>query len=268
MSTAMDEDCLTNLNDKNTGVLDGSFPEIFHEPLNASGATTLQSLTPTKAELETTSCNHARPVVNICTSINDCANVAKAADASEMPAQLISAGLIIISRAAMFSSNVHKWHDKLEVEWSWIDFKERSKATQKAVEQSQPCVTTDSSGFHEQASSASTLINQVIEQLTAQRNLEAVALQLAEQRAQQEQVILTQTQTMEQVQLLMSTILQFQARTRTTKQTSATTKPWSLRTQRRMQRGVQDADEARTWQWINPSVCLLLDTRKVPPQRH
>ena len=80
------------------------------------------------------------------------------------------------------------------------------------MKKSQPAVTTDSSGFHEQDTITSS-VNQVNEQLTAQRDSEITKQQITKQQMQQQMANCTeQDQMMEQVQLTaMSAILQTQA---------------------------------------------------------
>ena len=72
------------------------------------GTATLQSLTAAKTRLESTAYDHARPVASLFTAINDYANMAKASGATETPVQLINIGLIVLTRASIFSSNVRK----------------------------------------------------------------------------------------------------------------------------------------------------------------
>ena len=65
------------------------------------GAITPQTMTAAKATLETTTYNHTKPIVNIFTAINNYANMAEAADATETQTQLINIGLIIITRSTI-----------------------------------------------------------------------------------------------------------------------------------------------------------------------
>jgi hypothetical protein len=71
INTAIDEDCLANLIDDETGLLDGTVPEILQNLFDTYGDITPQSLAAAKAKVEETTYNHARPIVNIFTSINE-----------------------------------------------------------------------------------------------------------------------------------------------------------------------------------------------------
>jgi hypothetical protein len=208
ISTAIDEDCMANLIDENTGLLEGTVPQVFRELFDTYGRITPQALTASKTDLEAMSYNHSKPIVNIFTAINEYASMAEAADAAETPAQLVNIGLIIISRATIFDGDVRKWHDRPEADKTWPDFKNHFKEAQRAIKRSQPTMTTDALGYHEQAASASALASQVL-QLTAQRDAETAALALlTAQQDEPAQTNSTQDQMMEQMQLLMSTVLQ------------------------------------------------------------
>ena len=67
------------------------------------GAITPRTLTAAKAALKATTYNHFKPIVNIFTAINDYANMAEAAEATETQTQLINIGLIIITGSTIFS---------------------------------------------------------------------------------------------------------------------------------------------------------------------
>jgi hypothetical protein len=71
INTAIDEDCLADLIDDETGLLEGTVPQILSELFDTYGAITPQSLTATKAKLETTTYNHPKPIVTIFTAINE-----------------------------------------------------------------------------------------------------------------------------------------------------------------------------------------------------
>jgi hypothetical protein len=96
INTAIDEDCLTDLIDDETGLLEGTVPQIFQYLFDTYGATTPQSLAAAKEKVEATTYNHARPIVTIFTAINEYANMAEAANAAKTPTQLINIGIIII----------------------------------------------------------------------------------------------------------------------------------------------------------------------------
>jgi hypothetical protein len=217
INTAIDESCLADLIDDETGLLEGTVPEIMKELFDTYGAITPQSLTTAKAKLESTTYNHSRPIVNIFTAINDYANMAEAANAAETPIQLINIGLIIITRSTIFSSDIRKWHDKTAATRTWPAFKEHFKAAQKAIKKSQPAVTTDTLGFHEEANAASFGDHDTDKASTGTRDTESeittdsAAELLAEQQMMQQLQHMAnssqQNQTMlDQMQSLMSTI--------------------------------------------------------------
>jgi hypothetical protein len=129
--------------------------------------------------------NHARPIVNIFTAINDYANKAEAAEAAEITPQLINIGLIIITRSTIFASNIQKWHSKPEVDKTLPNFKHHFKTAQKGIKKSQPTITTDSLGFHKQAYTAS-IVDQVVNRLTAQRDDKTTITPTAEEVAEQQ----------------------------------------------------------------------------------
>jgi hypothetical protein len=198
INTALDEDCLADLIDDDTGLLVGTIPQILQSLFDTYGAITPQSLATAKAKVEASTYNHARPIVNIFTAINEYANMADAAQAAETPTQLINIGIIIITRSTIFSSDIRKWHDKQEDAKTWPNFKDHFKAAQKAIKRSQPTVTTDSLGFHEQANAtesiagdqptAASIVTQVLDRISTQRDDASVitAESIAEQQMQQQ----------------------------------------------------------------------------------
>jgi hypothetical protein len=218
INTALDEDCLADLIDDDTGLLQGTIPQILQSLFDTYGAITPQSLATAKAAVEAISYNHARPIVNIFTEINEYANMADAAQAAETPTQLINIGIIIITRSTIFSSDIRKWHDKPETDKTWPNFKDHFKAAQRAIKKSQPVVTTDSLGFHDQANSAASntttsLVDQVIERLSTQRDdaSSITAEHIAEQQMQQQLLNMANStqqsqQMLEQMTALASTV--------------------------------------------------------------
>jgi hypothetical protein len=180
INTALDEDCLANLIDDDTGLLEGTIPEIIQTLFDTYGSITPQSLAAAKAKVEAVIYNHGRPIVTISTEINEYA---------ETTEQLINIGIIIITRSTIFSSDIRKWHDKPIADKTWPDFKEHFKAAQKAIKKSQPAITTNTLGYHEQqANTAASLVDQVIDRLSSQRDdVTAITAEtLAEQQMQQQ----------------------------------------------------------------------------------
>jgi hypothetical protein len=168
INTAVDADCLADLIDDETGLLEGPVHRIMKQHLfETYGAITSQTLTSAKAALEVTTYNHTKPITNIFTAINEYANMADAANSAETPTQLINIGLIIITRSTLFSSDIRKWHGKEDPDKTWTAFKNHFKEAQRNIKRSQPTVTTDSLGYHNQVNAA-TIVDQVIERLTTE----------------------------------------------------------------------------------------------------
>jgi hypothetical protein len=228
INTAVNQGCLTDLIDNNTGLLEGPvLPHIMKQLFETYGAITPQTLTAAKATLESTIYNHSKPIVNIFTAINDCANMAEVVEAAETPTQLININirLIIITRSTIFSSDIRKWNSKPEVDRTWPAFKVHFREAQRDIKRSQPTVTTNSLGFHGQANAVA-IIDQVIQRLTTSRDPETAmsAETIAEQQMQQqlsEMANATQQNQsmMEQMQSLMSTISTLQTQVNNNGQT-------------------------------------------------
>jgi hypothetical protein len=106
--------------------------------------------------------------VNIFTQINNYASMAEAANVAETPAQLINIGLIIITRATIFASDIRKWHTRPAIDKTWPNFKDHFKNAQKAIKLSQPATTTDTLGYHNHANTA-TEIDNTAELIAAQQ---------------------------------------------------------------------------------------------------
>ena len=171
INTAVDPDCLADLIDGDTGLLEGPVPNIMKQLFETYGATTPQTLTTAKATLETTTYDHTKPIINIFTAINDYANMAEAAEATETQTQLINIGLIIITRSTIFSSDIRKWNSRPEDEKTWTTFKTHFKEAQCDIKRSQQVVTTNSLGFHGQANAAA-MVDQVIKRLSAEQRMQ------------------------------------------------------------------------------------------------
>ena len=116
INTAVDADCLADLIDDETGLLEGPVHTIMAQLFETYGAITPQTLTSAKAALEMTMYNHAKPITTIFTAINEYANMAEAANSTETSTQLINIALIIITRSTIFSSDIRKWHSKEDTE--------------------------------------------------------------------------------------------------------------------------------------------------------
>ena len=110
INTAVDPDCLADLIDDNTGLPEGPVPNIMKQLFETYGAITPQTLTAAKTTLETTTYEHTKQIMTIFRAINDYANMAEAAEATETQTQLINIGLIVITRSTIFSSDIRKWN--------------------------------------------------------------------------------------------------------------------------------------------------------------
>jgi hypothetical protein len=133
INTALDQDCLANLIDDETGLLEGTIPVIIQTLFDTYGEINPQTLAAAKAKGEATTYDHAQSIVNIFTDINEYANMAEAAHAAETTTQLINIGIIIITQSTIFSSDIRKWHDKPDDDKTWPNFKDHFKAAQKAI---------------------------------------------------------------------------------------------------------------------------------------
>jgi hypothetical protein len=71
INTALDKDCLADLIDDETGLLKGTIPIIVQTLFDNYGEITPQTLAAAKAKVEATTYDHARPIVNIFTDINE-----------------------------------------------------------------------------------------------------------------------------------------------------------------------------------------------------
>jgi hypothetical protein len=218
INTAIDDDCLADLIDEDTGLLQGTIPEIFAELYSTFGSITPQSLAVAKAKLDNTVYNHSRPIVNLFTTITEYANMADAANAAETSTQLINIGIIIITRSTYFASDIRKWNDKPIADKTWPNFKSHFKAAQRAIINSQPDITADSLGFHEQANAAS-IVDQVIDRLTTQHDAETrlTADSTAERIAEVQMANATQQNStmLDQMQSLQTTIANLQTQVNT-----------------------------------------------------
>jgi hypothetical protein len=222
INTALDADCLADLIDDDTGLLEGTIPEILQSLFDTYGDITPQSLTAAKAKVEGTTYNHSRPIVNLFTDINEYANMADAAHAAETTEQLINIGIIIITRSTIFASDIRKWHAKPDADKTWPLFKEHFRAAQKEIKRSQPAVTTDSLGFHGQANTASSIVDQVVDRLSAQQLSDtttttmSTADNIAEQQMDQQLVNMANStqqnqQMLQQMTALASTVSSLQS---------------------------------------------------------
>jgi hypothetical protein len=107
INTALDDDCLADLIDDDTGLLEGTIPHIIQTLFDTYGAITQQSFAAKNAKVEALSYNHSRPIVTIFTAINDYATMAEAAHAAETTEQLINIGVIIVTRTTSDNGTIN-----------------------------------------------------------------------------------------------------------------------------------------------------------------
>jgi hypothetical protein len=223
INTALNEDCLADLVNEDTGLVQGTVQDIFDELYRTFGAITPQALALAKTALEATVYGHSKPLSNIFTAIARYADMANASGSEETTPQLINIGLIIITRPSIFAADICRWHDLPRAVKTWIRFKSHFKSAQRAIIRSQPDVSTDSLGYHGQANAASvaTVVDQVIDRLQAQHSADSAltpdstAKTLAAQQMNLQLANMAnatqQSQTMyEQMQSLQSTIATLQ----------------------------------------------------------
>ena len=75
--------------------------------------------------------------------------MAEASRSTETPVQHFNIGLIVLTRASIFVSDVRKWQALPEADKTWPNFKMHFRTAQKAIKQSQPITTTDTLGYHQ-----------------------------------------------------------------------------------------------------------------------
>jgi hypothetical protein len=154
INTALDDDVLADLIDDATGLLIGTIPDIMRELYDMYGTVTPQALTTAKAKLEITAYEHYRPIANLFTAITDYAHMVEASGATKTPEQLINIGLIVITRATIFTNDIRAWNETLPAAKTWPGFKTHFRTAQKTIKRSQPSTTTDALGYHRKANSA------------------------------------------------------------------------------------------------------------------
>jgi uncharacterized membrane protein YgcG len=221
INTALDDDCLADLINDETGLIQGTVPEIFVNLYRTFGAITPQVLSDAKATLIATVYDHTKPLANICTAITRYADMAQAGESEETPSQLINVGIIILTRPTVFATDIRRWNDLPPASKTWISFKTHFKEAQRAIIRSLPTVTTDTLGYHEQANSVETVVERVINRLQTQHNAAAMnttdsaAELIAEQQMNLQMANMAnatqQSQTMfDQMQALKTTIASLQ----------------------------------------------------------
>ena len=149
INNELDNNVLADLIDDATGLLVGTIPEIMGKLYDTYGTVTLKLLTAAKSKLKTTTYDHSHPIANLFTAINDYANMAEANGSTEIPVQIINIGLIILTRASIFASNVRRRLDLPDNLQSWPTFKKYFLTAQKAIKQIQPTITTETLGYHQ-----------------------------------------------------------------------------------------------------------------------
>ena len=165
INTALYNDVLAELIDDSAGLLVGTIPEIMGKLYDTYGTVTPQSITAAKSNLEKMIYNHSRPIANLFTAINDNANMDESNGATETPVQIINIGLIVLTRASIFASNICLWQALPDDLQSWPTFKKHFRTAQKSIKLIQPTITTDTLGYH-QSSNAAAIIDEVFNHIT------------------------------------------------------------------------------------------------------
>jgi hypothetical protein len=169
INSSIDTDCLADLYDEETGLLTGTIPEILQNLFNTYGNITPQALAAAKMKVEATVYDHSKPILQMFMKINEYNLMADHAHSAETQRQMINLGLIIITKSNIFASDIRKWHSRPNAKKTWQHFKTHFKEAQQAIRQSQPTITTDSLGYHGQASAA-TIVDEVISKLSSQQS--------------------------------------------------------------------------------------------------
>jgi hypothetical protein len=138
INTALDDDCLADLISQDTGLIQGTVPEIFTDLHRTFGAIAPQILAVAKATLAATICNHTKPLANIFTAIARCADMAHAAECEETAPQLINIGLTIFARPTAFANDIRNWHELTPAAKTWNRFKTHFKDAQQTIIRSLP----------------------------------------------------------------------------------------------------------------------------------
>jgi hypothetical protein len=223
INTALDDDILASLINDATGLLIGTIPDIMQELYDTYGTVTPQARTTAKAKLEITAYEHSRPIANLFTAITDYAHMAEASGATEPPEQLINIGLIVITRATIFTNDIQAWNETLPAAKTWPGFKTHFRTAQKAIKQSHPSTTTDIVGYHRKANSAKEG-DDVVSRISLPSNdsdelsfAETAASELADQQLEIHLANIASSAhqnqtTMAQMQTLMSTISDLQSK--------------------------------------------------------
>jgi hypothetical protein len=138
INTAVNKECLADLIDDNTGLLESKIPEILQELFCTWGHITPQSVT-RRCQNQSRS-HHLQPVKTHCQCLygNQQGTCTHGGEATETPIHLINSGLIIITGSTIFASDTHKWHSKSAANKTWDNFKTYFKIAQKEMLKSQP----------------------------------------------------------------------------------------------------------------------------------
>ena len=118
--------------------------------------------------------------------------MAEASGAASKDMQLIDIGLIIITNANSFGSDIRKWHSKPAGDKSWTNLKSHFTTAQRKIKRSQPQQTIRYFGFHQQANAAS-LADEVYSRFTTKQDkdsalTEAINAELENRLTIQEQL--------------------------------------------------------------------------------
>ena len=91
--------------------------------------------------------------------------MAKANGSTETPVQLINIGLVVLTRASIFTNDVRIWQALPDTLKSWPIFKKHFRTAQRSIKQIHPTINSNTLGYH-QSSNAAAIIDKVVSLIT------------------------------------------------------------------------------------------------------
>ena len=113
INTALDADVFVNHIDNQTGLIAGTVPKMIQNLYNTYGMIKQQVLAKEKSNLGALTYNHSLPITSSFVSIDEYANMAEPSGAGHTPDQLINFGILILTHANIFASNIRRWYARL-----------------------------------------------------------------------------------------------------------------------------------------------------------
>ena len=112
------------------------------------------SLDENKSAVQAIPCNHQKPLAIVFASIKGYTTMDESSRYPTTPYQLIDVGFIKITNAQIFSSDIRKWHEKVPLDKTWVNFKIHFSKAPKSIKHSQRKQNLSTLGFHQQANAA------------------------------------------------------------------------------------------------------------------